>query len=327
LNRPDRRKVLGWLGAGCVAGLHAAAFAESYPSRPVQLIVGYPPGSATDFIARLVGQKMGQSLGQSFVVENRPGASGMVAAASVVRATPDGYTIVATVPASTTAARAIFGSKLQYAPDVDLVPIGLVGVSPLVLITTPNSGIRSGKDLLAAARSTPGGLSIGSYGIGSPAHFAIETLKVESKVPLVHIPHNGPAAMQTALLAGTIPVAVDSITSALPQIEAAKFVPLAVTAARRSSMLTSVPTAAEAGLGPIEAAGWVGFHAPKDTPFAIVGTLNAEMNRALAQVDVRQQLGTRMEIIGGTPESFKAFLAAETERLNRITSEAKLTFN
>lgn len=327
MHRNDRRHVLGTLGAIGLGAWTPAARAQAYPSRPIQVVVGYPPGSATDFIARLLGPKMAESMGQPFVIENRPGASGMVAAAAVARAAPDGYTIMATVPASTTAARAIFRDKLQYSPDTDLVPIGLVGVSPLVLLTTPSSGIRTAADFLAAARSANGGLSIGSYGVGSPAHFAIEMLRAQSKIPLVHVPHNGPAAMQTALLSATIPVAVDSVTSALPQVNAGKLVPLAVTAARRSPSLPSVPTTAEAGLGPVEAAGWVGLHAPRGTPPEIVQRLNAELNRALALPDVRQPLAARIEIAGGTSASFAAFLKAETERLNRITQEANLTFN
>lgn len=316
--------VVGALGLG---GLPLAAGAQAYPTRSIQVVVGYPPGSATDFIARLLGPRMAEGLGQPLVIENRPGASGMVAAAAVARAAADGHTIMASVPASTTAARAIFGDKLQYSPENDLLPIGLVGVSPLVLITTPSSGIGSAAEFLAAARSANGGLNIGSYGVGSPSHFAIEMLRAQSKVPLVHVPHSGPPAMQTALLSGGIPVAMDSMTSALPLIKAGKLVPLSITAARRSASLPNVPTTAEAGLGPVEAAGWVGFHAPKGTPAAIVQKLNAELNRALGLPDVRQQLGTRIEIAGGTPAAFAAFLKTETERLNRITHDAKLTFN
>lgn len=323
----SRRKVLGILGAMGLVPLPLMVGAQTYPSRPIQVVVGYPPGSATDFIARLLGPKMAEGLGQPIVIENRPGASGVVAAGSVARAAPDGYTIMASVPGSTTAARAIFGDKLQYSPDTDLIPIGLVGVSPLVLVTIPTSGIKTAADFLAAARSTSGGLNIGSYGVGSPSHFAIEMLRAQSNVPLVHVPHSGTAAMKTALLSGVVPVAMDSITAALPLINSGKLVPLAVTAARRSASLPNVPTTAEAGLGSVETAGWVGFHAPKGTPAEIVQKLNAELNRALALPDVRNQLGARLEIVGGTSASFAAHLKSETERLNRITQDAKLTFN
>jgi tripartite-type tricarboxylate transporter receptor subunit TctC len=317
---------MGAMGAAGLLPMLVQAQAQAYPSRPVQVVVGYPPGSATDFIARLVGPKMAEGMGQPFVVENRPGASGMVAAAAVARAVGDGYTIMATVPGSTSAARAIFKDKLQYSPETDLVPIGLVGVSPLVLLTIPSSGIKTAADFMALARSTPGGLNIGSYGIGSPSHFAIETLRAYSKIPLVHVPHSGPAAMQTALLSASVPVAIDSITSALPLITSGRVIALAVTAARRSPSLPDVPTAAEAGLGNVETAGWVGFHAPKGTPAEIVQRLNTELNRVLALPEVRQQLGPRMEIVGGTSAAFAAFIKTETERLNRLTQDAKLTF-
>lgn len=322
-----RRRVVGILGAMVLGALPSLAGAQTYPARPIQLVVGYPPGSATDFIARLLGPKLAESMGQPLVIENRPGASGAVAAAAVARAAPDGYTIMASVPASTTAARAIFGDKLQYSPETDLVPIALVGVSPLVLVTTPNSGIKTAADFLAAARSTSGGLNIGSYGVGSPSHFAIEMLRAQSKVPLVHVPHSGAAAMQTALLSGVIPVAMDSITAALPLINAGRVVPLTVTAGQRSASLQNVPTTAETGIGQIEAGGWVGFHAPRGTPPEIVQKLNAELNRAFALPDIRQQLGARIDIVGGTSASFADFLKSETERLNRITRDAKLTFN
>ncbi|HYF18111.1 MAG TPA: tripartite tricarboxylate transporter substrate binding protein [Ramlibacter sp.] len=321
-----RRQVLGLLGAAAGGVWPVAVRAQAYPAKPILVVVGYPPGSATDFIARLLGPKMAEGLGQPFVIENRPGASGVVAAGAVSRAAPDGYTIMASVPASTTAARAMFRDKLQYSPETDLVPIGLVGVSPLVLVAPANTPIRTAADFLAAARSASGGLNIGSYGVGSPSHFAIEMLRTHSRVPLVHVPHSGPAAMQTALLSGVIPVAIDSVTSALPQINAGKLLPLAVTAARRSTSLPAVPTTAEAGLGNVETAGWVGFHAPKGTPAEIVQKLNAELNRVLSLPDVRQQLGTRIELAGGTPAAFASYLQAETERLNRITQDAKLTF-
>ena len=321
-----RRQVLGLLGAAAGGVWPVAVRAQAYPAKPILVVVGYPPGSATDFIARLLGPKMAEGLGQPFVIENRPGASGVVAAGAVSRAAPDGYTIMASVPASTTAARAMFRDKLQYSPETDLVPIGLVGVSPLVLVAPANTPIRTAADFLAAARSASGGLNIGSYGVGSPSHFAIEMLRTHSRVPLVHVPHSGPAAMQTALLSGVIPVAIDSVTSALPQINAGKLLPLAVTAARRSTSLPAVPTTAEAGLGNVETAGWVGFHAPKGTPAEIVQKLNAELNRVLSLPDVRQQLGTRIELACGTPAAFASYLQAETERLNRITQDAKLTF-
>lgn len=324
----SRRLVLGLVGAACLGGLTAAAQAQApaYPSKPILVVVGYPPGSATDFIARLVGPKMAEGLGQSLVIENRPGASGVVAAGAVARAAPDGYTIMASVPGPTSAARAVFRDKLQYSPETDLIPIGLVGVAPLVLTTTPNSGIKTAADFLAAARSTAGGLNIGSYGVASPSHFAIEMLRTQSKVPLVHVPHSGPAAMQSALLSSVIPVSMDSVTSVLPHVNSGKMIPLAVTTARRSAMMPNVPTMAEAGLGPVEMVGWVGFHAPKGTPPEIVQKLNAELNRVLSLPDIRQQLGTRIELVGGSPAVFAAHLKSETERLNRITADGNLTF-
>lgn len=321
-----RRMVFSMMAAASLGALPVAAQAQVYPAKPILVVVGYPPGSATDFIARLVGPKMAEGLGKALVIENRPGASGVVAAGAVARAAPDGYTIMASVPGPTSAARAVFGAKLQYSPENDLVPIGLVGVAPLVLMTTPNSPIKTAADFMAVSRATSGGLNIGSYGVASPSHFAIEMLRTQSKLPLVHVPHSGPATMQAALLSGVIPVSMDSVTAALPHINSGKMIPLAVTTARRSAMLPDVPTMAEAGLGPVEMVGWVGFHAPKGTPTEIVQKLNAELNRVLALPDIRQQLGTRIELVGGSPAVFAAHLKSETERLNRITADANLTF-
>lgn len=319
----DRRRAFTTIAALAVA---LPARAQTYPSRPIQCVVGYPPGSATDFIVRVLTPHMAQGLGQPVVIENKPGASGVLAATYVARAPADGYTIMASVPASITTARAMLKDKLQYKPETDLVPICLIGVAPLVLVASPSSGIKSVADLLKAANATARGLNIGSYGVGSPPHFAIETLRVHAKLPVVHIPHNGAAAMQTALLGGVVPVAMDSITTAMPMINSGKVVPLATISPRRHPLLPQVPTAGEAGLGEMEIGGWAGLHAPRGTPDAIVQRLNTEVNRVLEIAEVRTQLAQRVDIVGGSPRVFQAHVEAETQRLMRIAQDAGMGY-
>jgi len=315
--------MMATLGAFTWPGIAAS---QTYPSRPIQLIVGFPPGSATDFIARLIAPKMAEGLGQPVVVENRPGASGVVAATAVSNAAPDGYTIMVTVPGSITTAKVMLKEKLQYSPQTDLVPIGLIGRSPLLLVVKADSGMKSVAELTALAKATSGGMSVGSYGVGSPSHFAVETLRVQSKLPIVHVPFNGSGALQTALLGGVIPAAVDSLTAVLPFLDGRRIVALAVTSPQRIDVLPNVPTTTESGLGPIELGGWAGLHGPKGTSANVVRVINAEMNRVLALPEIRNQLKSRLLIVGGAPSVFETYIKTETELVTRIVQEARLTF-
>lgn len=324
------KRLAGLLAALCmlsgIAFGAGSAAAQTYPAQPIRLLVGYPPGSASDFIARLIAPKMTEGLGQPVVVENRAGAAGILAATAAAKAPPDGYTILMTVPGSITTARALLGSSLQYSPETDLVPIGLIGVTPLLLLVTKESGIKTMAELVTLAKSTPGGINIASYGVGAPSHFAIEMLKVNTKLPITHVPHTGSAAMMTALMGGIVPAAFDSVTSAMPQVRSGRVVALGLTASARLAALPDVPTMAEAGMGPVEVGGWAGLHAPKGTSPDIVRRLNAELNRVIALPDVREKMGDRLILGGGSTASFETFIQNERARLTKVIEDAQLKF-
>ena len=222
------------------------------------------------------------------------------------------------------------GNRLVNAATGDAVPLTVRHSGPTAAIAVPALQATPAHPAALSSPSpqpTPAPCDQQELGGPAPLVTAAQAAKATNlKLPLVHVPHSGPAALQTALLSGIIPVAMDSITSALPQINAGKMIPLAVTAAKRSPSLPNVPTAAEAGLGSIEIAGWMGLHAPKGTPDNVIQKLNAELNRVLQLPEVRQQLATRIDITGGTPASFAAYIKGETERLNRITQDANLKF-
>jgi tripartite-type tricarboxylate transporter receptor subunit TctC len=322
-----RRQALRLVAALSAGAASSAAQAQSYPSRPIRLVLGFPPGSATDFIARLLAPKMAEGLGQPVVVENRPGAAGIIAATMVSQAAPDGYTIMVSVPGAVTIARALSGDKLQYSPETDLVPISLIGTSPLLLVVKSDSGIKTAAEFVERARATPGGLNVASYGVGSPSHFAVEMLRVQSKLPITHMPHTGSAALQTALLGGIVPAGIDSLTAAMPLIASGRVTALAITAEKRSEVLPDVPTTEEAGLGAVVLGGWAGLHGPKGLPPEIVRRLNAEMDRVLALPEIRQQMGHRLLLSGGPPSVFAEHIRVETERLARLVKQANITAN
>jgi tripartite-type tricarboxylate transporter receptor subunit TctC len=322
-----KRRAFGMLAALCLGLASSVALAQPYPNKPIRLMLGFPPGSATDFIARLLAPKMSEGLGQPVLVENRPGASGIVAAAAGAKAPPDGYTILVTVPGSITTARALHKDRLQYSPETDFEPIGLIGVSPLLLVVKADSPVKTAADFVALTRSTPGGLNVASYGVGSPSHFAVEMLRVQSKLAITHVPHNGSGALQTALLGDVVPAAVDSVTAGMPLIAAGRVRPLAITASSRVPALPDVPTMAEAGLGSVELGGWAGLHAPKGTPVEIVNRLNAEMNRVLALPEIRQQMSDRLVLVGGPPSVFETHIRNETARLTKLIQDAGLSFD
>jgi len=321
-----KRDALRSLAALAAAAAFGPASAQAWPSRPIRMVVGFPPGSATDFIARLIAPRMSEGLGQPIVVENRPGASGVLAATAISKAPADGYTILVTVPGSMTTARAMLRDKLQYSPENDFVPIGLIGVSPLLVVVKAGGEVKTLTDLIARARAVPGGLNMGSYGVGSPSHFAVEMLRVQSRLPVTHVPHNGSAALQTALLGDVVPVAVDSVTAAMPLIRSGRMLPLAITSAQRLPALPDVPTTVEAGLGPVELGGWGGLHAPRGTPPEAIQRLNAELNRVIALPEIREQMGDRLWMVGGPPSVLDEHVRKEAARVDALIREANLTF-
>jgi len=298
------------LRAGLAALLCAfavTALSQSYPQRAVRLIVPYPPGSGTDIVARLLGQRVSESWGQPLVVENRPGAGAIVGVDAVAKAAPDGYTIGIADTGPLAINPALY-PKLPYEPARDLAPVIEVAKLPFMLVAHPSLGVSSLGELI---------------GNGSGVHLATELLKKMAGIDLVHIPYKGSAPALNDVLAGTTAVMFVNLLSGLPHVKSGRVRALAVGTPKRLAALPDVPTIAEAGVPGYEFQAWFGIIAPAATRREIVERLNQEIGRALAAVPVRAQLLGQggMEPVGGTPEQFAALIAAEKEKWGRLVRE------
>lgn len=306
------------------ATLSGAAVAQSYPARPVRVVVPFPPGQATDVIGRLVSQKLGEALGRQFVIENKPGANGVVAIDGVVQSAADGYTLLVTASGSLVINPSLY-SKLPYDPMKDLAPIALLGLVPLVVVSHPSLPAASIAQLVALAKAKPGTLSYASSGPGSAQHLAMELFKWRTGLDMLHVPYKGSAPAVNDLVGGQIPLMFDTIASSLPFINSGRLKPLAVALASRSSVLPNVPTMDEAGVKGFQVAGWSGLLAPAKTPPAIIQQLNAEVLRILGDPEIREKIvSLGMEPSNTTPDEFAAFMKSETAKWAQAVSLAKV---
>lgn len=296
--------------AALLSGALHPVQAQDFPPKQMVVVVGFPAGGGTDLFARLFAQRIGQALGTTVIVENRPGAAGTVGTGVVARAAPNGQTLLFT-PSNIAMTVAVY-KKLPFDPQKDLAPITLTSRIPFVLVVHPALPARSVKELLLLAKAKPGALDYGSSGSGSPPYFAMELLKSRTGVDIHHIPYKGAGQINTALLSGEVQASFLIPPIAGPHMQSGKMRGLAVTTRKRSSALPDLPALHEAGVPNYEITQWHGFFAPNQTPVAIVNRLSTEIVKTLAAPDVRQRLAAEgADIAGSSPSEFAAFLASE----------------
>lgn len=315
---PSRRTLLPVLAACALSALALAAAgpcqAQGFPVKPLSLVVGFAPGGSADILARLMAQKLSQSLGQQVLVENKPGAGATIATAQVAAATADGHTLLFVTSGHAGAAELY--PKLPYDPRKAFAPVALVGATPVVIVVPAASPFKSMADLIKAARQNPGKLNYAAGGGGATTtNLAAEFLKSEAKISMQAIPYKGSGPALTALLGGEIDFGFDIPSSALPLIKAGKLRALAVTSSHRSSVLPEVPTLSESALPNFDVVGWFGVLAPAATPSAVVTRLNQDINKALSLPEVREKLeGLAVDARAGTPAAFAGLIEADSKR-------------
>jgi tripartite-type tricarboxylate transporter receptor subunit TctC len=304
------------VGAAAIPALARYAMAQSYPARPVHVIVGFPPGGAADTLARLLGQWLSERLGQPFIIENRPGAAGNIATEAAVKAAADGYTLLLVV--ANNAVNATLYDKLNFNFIRDIAPVASIARVPGSLDVNPSVPVRTVPEFIAYAKANPGKLNMGSSGVGSPQHVSGELFKMMTGVDLVHVPYRGGALAVADLLAGQVQVVFDVLPESIGHIKAGKLRSLAVTTATRSEALPDVPTMSDFVPG-FETSAWFGIGAPRNTPTAIIDKLNIEINAVLAA----PKLETRFADLGatvapGSSSDFGKLVADETEKWAKV---------
>jgi tripartite-type tricarboxylate transporter receptor subunit TctC len=320
MNLPRRTILSLAAGAAALPALSRLASAQMYPSRPVRIVVPFPAGGNTDTLARLVAQWLSERLGQPFVIENRPGAGTNIGVEAVVRAAPDGYTLLITTPASTI--NATLYDKLSFNFVRDIAPIAAVVRTPFVMAINPAVPANTVAEFIAYGKANPGKLSMASSGIGSSPHATGELFKMMAGVDMVHVPYRGAGPALTDLIAGQVHVYFTALPEAIEHIRSGRLRALAVTTLTRADVLPEVPTLSEVLPG-FESSFWVGFGAPRATPAEIVERLNTEINAALADSRIKSRLadlgGT---LLGGTGADFGRLIADETEKWGRVVKFA-----
>jgi tripartite-type tricarboxylate transporter receptor subunit TctC len=316
----------GVVGASLTLGLSAlepvTAAAQSYPNRPVKIIVPFGPGGPTEFIIRLVADRLTAMLGQAFVIENRPGgAGGTVGAKSVATADPDGYTLLFSSPGPLVTAAAVF-RNLDYDPVKSFAPIAMLIYAPQMLVVNPSVPARSLPELVTLAKNHPGKITFGSSGYGTQPHMLGEMLKLMADINIVHVPYRGAGQSVTDVVAGQVQTIFETTAILLPHVQGGRLRALAVAIEARSALLPDVPTTAESGYPKLVASFWSGLLAPSGTPSGIVEKLNATINEILKSKEAQDglaRLNAQAKI--GTPQDFAAFIAAETPRWAAIANE------
>lgn len=318
------RRVAWWVTAFLILGSAVVAsgvHAQTYPAKPIRLILPFPPGGPTDIVGRLTGQKLSEQIGQSVIADSRPGASGNIGLELASKAPPDGYTIVLSSPVISLSPHLY--TRLNYDPLKDLAPIALVGAVRNVLVVHPSVPAKTVKELVQLARKNPGKLNYGSGGIGTTTHLAPELLKNLEKLDIVHVPYKGSGLALIGLVGGQVDMEIMAVPAALSQIQAGRARALAVLAPQRAAQLPNVPTSKESGYENFEISVWYGILAPAATPRDIISRLNAELNKVNIAADMKEKMAANgVDPLGGTPEQFRDFIRSESVRFGKVIKEA-----
>ncbi|MFB6416130.1 MULTISPECIES: Bug family tripartite tricarboxylate transporter substrate binding protein [Bradyrhizobium] len=319
-------RLLAVIAGLCASALSTQAVAQKYPVRPVKVMVGFSAGGPVDVAARIVGDRLSSKLGQPFVVENRAGANGMIAAEGVARAEADGYTMLACNSSTITLNKTLF-KDIRYDPQGDFAPLTTIVSAPLVLVVNPENpktaDIKTVADLVAAAKAAPGALAYGSGGNGNLAHLAMELLSQKAGIKMIHVPYRGGSAAEVGILAQEVLAVFDPL-SAVPLVKAGKLRALAVSSAERLPALPDVPTVAEAGYPGFDISFWVGFFMPKSTPAPILETLHREIVAAARDPAVAEKLGSQGVVSVLSPAEYAAKIAKETKELADVVTAANI---
>jgi tripartite-type tricarboxylate transporter receptor subunit TctC len=311
-----RRAAAALLCSCCAAG----AAAQTYPTKPIRMIVAVPPGGPADTLARLVGPRLTEALGQTVVIDNRAGANGNIAYETTARAAPDGYTVV-TVAAGVAINPSLY--RVQYDPLRDFAPITLGITVPNILVVHPSVAAASVKELVALARSRPGQITFASAGSGTSGHLALELFKSAAGVDVIHVPYKGGGPALADVLGGQVQALFSIALTALPQVKAGRVRALAITSARRSAVAPELPTVAESGYPGFEVTGWFGWLAPARTPREVVTLLNREIVRVLNEQPIRERLlGQGADPAPSTPQQFGEFIRSEHAKWSRVIRQA-----
>ncbi len=314
----------------CASALWASALSPAlansdYPNKPIRVVVPYPPGGPTDIVARVVAQKLQEQMGQSFIIDNKPGAGANLGAEAVARSAPDGYTLVVATTAH--AINPSLFSKLNYSITKDFAPISQLTSGPLVIVTTPSLPASNVKELIALAKSKPGALNFASSGNGQSTHLSAELFSAMAGVKMNHVPYKGSAPALTDVMSGQADLMFDTMLSSMPFVKGGKLKAVAVTSSKRSPSAPDLPTVAEAGLPGYEAIAWNGLLAPAGTPTEIIQRLNAELKKVLENPEVKQRFDAQgFAAKWDAPAEFGTFLQTEVDKWGKVvkTSGAKV---
>ena len=298
--------------------------AQQYPAKAVRMIVGFPAGGTSDIMARLTGQKLSEAWGQTFIIDNRPGAGGNIGTELVAKAAPDGYTLLVS-PGSTLTSNPAVYSKVPFDTVRDFAPVTIIAGVPNALVVHPSLPVANVKELIALAKSRPGQLAYASTGAGQSTHLSAELLKTSAGINLIHVPYKGSAPALTDIVAGQVSVMFDNLPSVLPFIKSGRLKPLAVSSAARSRALPEIPTVAESGVPGFDVTVWFAVLAPAATPRDIVNRLNTEVVKAINTSDMRQRLAQQgADPIGNTPEEFSAVIKRDLAKWAKVVKDANI---